>query len=312
TIAVGSDADKETLKKIASTETDKVKYALTVTDSTIEMDSAFTHIVQEMGVSTVHVNEAVKIASGQTISHIRPSQDFVIPEGATEAYAAFVWDNYNTYKWVGFESPNYPFPSADGDISFGITKYTKGAQHGIAVAKTDKSVLQNKAGYVVVKLSNVVAGERYEFSLFKRTKDDKHLNFSVSFYTPYNPNANPVTTQEPAPPVPQTKEKTATVNPPQEETTPSAEKMMKSFTGMNTRMYKMLSSEGIRTPEDILRMYDNGGMDKLLHFLENNGVPGKYLHMMHETWHQQAEMMMAHDFENLKHYQADIRQQYSM
>ncbi len=50
TIAIGSDADKETLKKIASPETDKLKYALTVTDSTIEMDSAFTHIVQEMGV----------------------------------------------------------------------------------------------------------------------------------------------------------------------------------------------------------------------------------------------------------------------
>ncbi len=205
-----------------------------------------------------------------------------------------------------FDSPNYPFPSADGDISFGITKYAKGAQHGVAVTKADKSVLQNKDGYVVIKLSNVVAGERYEFSLFKKTKDGKHLNFSVSFYTPYNPNANPVTTQEPAPPVEEKKEPT------QGNPTPSAEQMMKSFTGMNPKLYGMLASEGVKTPEDILRLYDSGGIEHLMQFLASNGAPDKYLHMIHDTWYQQAEMMLNEDFDALKDYQQHIREEFSL
>ncbi len=282
TIAVGSDADKENLKKIAGGSSSEVKYDLIVSQSTIEMDSAFNHITHELGISIVHLNQAIKAKSGQAISNIHALEDYVIPAGVQKAYAAFVWDNHNVYKWIGLDAPSYPFPAKAGDISFSITKFSTTGHLKVSVDKADISVVQNKDGYVVLEFKKVEKGDRFEFGLFKKTTDDKHMNFSVSFYTPLE--AGRVV-----------------------QGTPVAEDDFLKIYGMTDEIASLLKMEGITSFMDIIDT-DLNHLEGLIarHII----ITPSFSNIIHNTWFEQAALAADGHWDDLNNLTKNLAAEY--
>ena len=210
---------------------------------------------------TVHLNKSIKAKPGQAISNIHPLNDYTIPKGVDTAYAALVWDNHNIYNWIGLNHSNYPFPSQPGEISFSVTKRGKTETDGVLVNRNYMSVEKQEDGYVVLAFNNVEEGDKYAFSLFKKTKDDKHLNFSVSFYTPQPKGAGV-----------------------KNETEVQKDDLLKIY-GMTPKIVDLLKNEGITSFTDIVDADIN---DILALLVSHVVVIPNYRDLIVNTWQDQA------------------------